>query len=1360
LPPNYLIRRFAFLEMNFLMVKSMKILLRSVASILLVTMGVQAESLPVRYSVLHSDERSILLEYRPQYLPVRTIVDGGREFRQMDFVGSLSSSSIRPGDPDLRYELIPLGFPSVAGNAVQVVASDYEDVPNFQLAPVPATRLRNDLVELAGYTPDQEKYSRSDFQPASVTQLQGPEQSRSMILGGVQIFPVQFSPASRTLRKYTRIVIEVTFGAPAGRRVQNKDDQPFEGYLANYAVARNWKFDAAGPLGKTAAVSSVLATGEWFRMSVTEEGMYILNASYLRSAGVNLSALDPRTIKIYGNGGRELPEAAATARPVDLVENAIYVSGENDGRFDDGDYVLFFAKSVRGTTYDMALHRLKHYLHHYAEANYYWLTFGNGNGKRMTVQQSLSDPPAATPSTFTDMIAIEDETSNLYNSGKDWLGRSYVNGGSYTYVSVLPGLASEGTITYRFRLVADSDLNSLFTVSQSGTTLSSYTLYGTPSGAGGSYASDWETSVSGTAALANNTSRLGFSFQTGSASGVGWNDWIEIHFPRRFEAENGNYLRFRSAETTIGVTEYALTSFASQPEIFNVTKPDSVVRIGGVTGSYSFRAPEAAGAISEYCAATSGAYRQPAGITRADNQNLRGDSTVCNFIIITSPEFAASANRLREYREQPEHGNLRTIVVDVNKIYNEFSGGVADVTAIRDYLKQTYSNRPVAGRPEIVLFLGQASYDYKGSPRTSYVPTWQTENSLDDVSSYSTDDFMVMFNYPSTVPFLATGRINARSVSEADAFISKVIGYESNSDKDLWKMRLLYIGDDGWSADNGGDEGTLHSGQAEDLAQHYTPEIFEKRKIYIAEYPTVQSAQGRRKPGAYDDIISTLNEGVLLINYTGHGNPTLWAHENIFNVQTSVPELVNANRLSLFFAATCNFSQFDDLHRESGSEIVLNKSNGGAIAAISATRKVYSFENADFNKRVFISLFSPSSGWTRRPGEAMRMAKAAGGNASNDQKFCLLGDPSMFLQFPSGLVSIDSINHQPATGSAAQIKALAHVTISGTVRNQSNQVDSSFAGRVILTTNDASRLITILNFSPTVPSWTYVGAGGTVYRGQSSIVNGRFTANFVVPKDISYADSTANGRLVAYSIASNSTAEGAGYTGNIHVGGTEQAPPDTAGPGMNIYLGSRSFMTGDVVGEDPLLIVDLADSNGINTSVSGIGHRIEAWVNGSAQSKDITESYTSDLDNFQKGTAQFTLAGLPQGRNTVRVRAWDTYNNATMKETFFDVTSTDQLRVTEMFNFPNPFAHATTFTFKQNLATPLSVTIKIYTLAGRLIQTLDASSSGEPFVKIPWDGRDRDGDLLANGVYLYKTIVRTTDGRFGSEVLGKLSVLK
>jgi hypothetical protein len=291
-------------------------------------------------------------------------------------------------------------------------------------------------------------------------------------------------------------------------------------------------------------------------------------------------------------------------------------------------------------------------------------------------------------------------------------------------------------------------------------------------------------------------------------------------------------------------------------------------------------------------------------------------------------------------------------------------------------------------------------------------------------------------------------------------------------------------------------------------------------------------------------------------------------------------------------------------------------------------------------------------------------------------------------------------------------------------------------------------------------NWQYRGTGGTIYRGQNSVTKGRFNATFVVPKDILYADSTSRGRLVLYVIDSLRAYEGAGFTENVRIGGTEVASADSTGPGMTLYLDSRSFRAGDPVSEQPTLFVDLVDSNGINTSVSGIGHRIEAWVNGSSQSKDITDYYSSQLDDYQKGTVQYTLKGLPQGRNSVRVRAWDTHNNASLKETFFEATSTDQLRVSDVFNYPNPFPSGTTFTFRQNLRTPLNATVKIYTLAGRLIQSLDGVSPGEPFVKIPWDGRDRDGDILANGVYLYKVIVRTTDGRFGSEVLGKLSVLK
>ena len=1319
-------------------------------------------------NVLRSDERSLVFEYRPRFLPEQIVRDGNMELKVIDFVGSIPiRTGQNTGAPDIRYEALPLGFPAQNGNAVQVIAADYEDVSGVTLAPVPTMREADEMAQVARYKINPERYAVASFIPAQVAELLQPTRARTMQVGSVKLFPVQFNPSTRTIRKYTRLVVEVVYGASNRQRVQNEDDRMFDGVLLNYTVARNWKFAEQAPLRRANVVPSVLATGAWYRLAVVDEGVYILNAAYLRAAGINLSTIDPRKIKIYGNGGTEVPENLAVQRPTDLVENAVYVEGEGDGRFDEGDYVLFFAKSVRNWQYNSSSHLLDHYLNHYSDQNYYWLTIGDVgsvDGKRMAVQPSPSDSPVAFPTKFLDMVLVEEELFNLLTpgSGKEWFGRSYIPPASFTYPNLLPGLVPNDNITYRFRLIARSNISPSFTVRENGALVGTGTFglgtvyYEDPE----TYASEGTFTVVGTSNLPNNTSRLSFAFASGSVSATGWNDWIEIQYPRKFEAVNNSYLRFRSPDNVTGTTQYTLEQFTSLPFIFNVTQPENVRRITGAVGTYAFRAQETAGQVSEYCASSASGFKQPAAVLKIANQNLHGDITGANFIIVTSAEFRTTADRLKDYRTQPAHGGLQTVVVDVNQIYNEFGGGLPDVAAIRDFIKLAYDTW--SPRPRFVMFLGQASYDYKGilGARSSYVPTWQSLQSLDGVYSYSTDDFFVKFA-GNDRPSLTTGRVNARTVAEADAFLAKLMRYEDGSARDSWKMRMLFIGDDGWT-DQGEVEGILHSEQVEQLATYYTPNEFEKRKIYIAEYPTVQTAQGRRKPGAYQAIIDQVNEGMLVTNFTGHGNPLQWAHENIFNVQTTIPQLVNTNRLSVFFAATCNFSEFDDPRRYTGSELLLNKPDGGAIGAISATRKVYSGENAYLHQGIFANMFRRDQFGrliVERPATAIYLFKSTGANSVNDQKYFFMGDPTMKLQFPIGYASLDSINHQSVLGNIAQLKALARVSLQGTVRDLSNQPDTTFNGRMLLTVNDASRQITIINFAPGL-NWPYLGSGATIYRGQNSISRGRFDATFVVPKDISYADSTSFGRLVVYFLDPNGVYDGEGFRDSLRIGGTEVAVQDTTGPNVTIYLGSRGFRDGDMVGEDPTLFVDLVDSNGINTSVSGIGHRIEAWVNGGSQSKDITDYYSSQLDDYQKGTVQYQLKGLPQGKNTVRVRAWDTHNNAAVKETFFDVTSTDQLRVTDVFNYPNPFAGGTTFTFRQNLLTPLNVTVKIYTLAGRLIQTLDAISPGEPFIKVPWDGRDRDGDILANGVYLYKVIVRTTEGRFGSEVLGKLSVLK
>jgi hypothetical protein len=1307
-------------------------------------------------AVTKSDERSLVFEYRPRFSTPREIQQNGQKYMLYDFAGSVSSEMRKhAGFPDLRFRSFPIALPGEKGSTVRVIAADYEDILSVMYAPVPTMRMRDKMMETGSYSVNSAAYGAAGFLPAGIVDLTPTTSSRSLLLGGVRIYPLQYNAATRTVRKYTRIVVEISYGPRMTRPMANKDEVPFTNVMLNHNMAASWKVAPASAQIK----SSVLASGAWYRLTVNEDGIYRLTAQYLTNSGINLAGINPQTIKIYGNGGTEIPEDVSAPRAGDLVENAIYVEGESDGKFDSGDFVVFYGRSPRGWAYDAPSKTLQHYINHYTEANYYWLTFGGASGKRMQAQPSLASSGAYAPDKFTDAVATEKEAENLVQSGKDWYGQRIEPNSSFTLVNTLPGLVPNDVIKYRYSLVAASSKTPVFTVKEreGNRILGIYTL-GTISEDLAATAGTW--AASGSSTLSNNSSQLNFAYQSSDPGAKSWIDWVEINYPRLLWAVD-NVLHFRAPDTN-AVVEYRLQQFTETPWVFNVSSFADVKLIAGVTGSYMFQASESARQPSEYWASTPATWKAPAAIDAEANQDLRGFSAGAQFIIVTSPEFRSPADRLAALRQSQ---GISTVVVNVDQIYNEFAGGLPDITGIRDYLRYAYVNW--TEHPRYVLFFGQASYDYKGilGSKSSYVPTWQSVESRDDIYSYSTDDFFAKFGSGDGIS-LVLGRIPSRTVADATTVVDKAIRYDGSSVRDNWKLRIAYVGDDSWTPER--EDGTIHSDAAEALAEQHTPDIFEKKKIYIAEYPTEYSAQGRRKPGAFQAIIDNINQGVLLLNFSGHGNPEQLAHENIFNVSTSIPPLVNSDRLTVFFMATCNFSQFDDPVRTSGGELLMNKQDGGAIAVMSATRKVYASENTQLANGTYDAMFGYNAYGqvvAMRPAEALFTFKVgSSGNGVNDQKFFFMGDPTMKLQFPSGYASIDSINQQPldtlhgAPVSPVLIHALSRVTVSGSVRKEGNAIDDSFIGKLTLIVNDPTHKKVILNFWDSV-DWPYMATGSTIFRGDNSIVNGRFHASFIVPRDVSFADSTMRGRMLVY--FSNNAIDGAGITDQFRVGTPDSvATSDQLGPKISIYLDSRSFRPGDMVSEKPNLIVDLTDSSGINTSSSGIGHRIEAWINNGTQSTDVTDAYSNKLDNYTEGSVQYRLSNLPQGRNTLRVRAWDSFNNSASAETYFDVASGDQLTVTDVMNYPNPFANTTEFTFRQNQSGLINVTVKVYTVAGRLIQSLTTTSAGESFVRVPWDGRDRDGDLPANGVYFYKLLVSTADGRFSSEALGKLSIVK
>ncbi|MDE3057950.1 MAG: hypothetical protein KGJ59_08335, partial [Bacteroidota bacterium] len=394
-----------------------------------------------------------------------------------------------------------------------------------------------------------------------------------------------------------------------------------------------------------------------------------------------------------------------------------------------------------------------------------------------------------------------------------------------------------------------------------------------------------------------------------------------------------------------------------------------------------------------------------------------------------------------------------------------------------------------------------------------------------------------------------------------------------------------------------------------------------------------------------------------------------------------------------------------------------------------------------------------------RLGDALILAKntVTGSSLQNKQKYHLLGDPTLRLAVPRLVASIDSINGIPIAQSQPDtLRALEKVTLKGAVRDNSGAVQTGVNGTTLVTVYDSQRDRQIVDDLGN--TFNFVQTGGIIYKGEDTLNNGQFSATFIIPKDISYENKS--GRLSVY--FSTQASDGRGYTENIVVGGTSSDTiTDTQGPSIKIYLDNDAFRSGDLVSENPLLYVDLHDSSGINTSTSGIGHRLEAWLDDSSKGIDLSDFYTGKKDSYQEGVVHYQLSGIASGQHTLRVKAWDVYNNSSEESIEFTVATSATLSIQNVYNIPNPVsASRTTFTFQQNQLTPIDVHIKIYTVAGRLVQTLDRYAVADRFVEIPWDCRDRDGDMLGNGVYLYKVMASTVDGRMTSEALGKLAIVR
>lgn len=1105
--------------------------------------------------------------------------------------------------------------------------------------------------------------------------------------------------------------------------------------------------------------NSVLATGKWFKIGTTQNGLHRIDYATLRTLGLNPDQLDPRNLKIFGRGGGMVPQSNSAYRPDDLVEIPVTVQGETDGKFNPGDFLVFYGESqIQRYTYDASTGMYSFQPNLYCDTTYYFLTADGAAGKRVQQAAALSGEDAIVD-TYQHLYFHNNEKSNLIKSGKVWVGEEFDRITQQQFNVSIPNLVPGKPVRFRSSVTARSFVTSQFQIKLNDAPLLDQVCsliqpgYEQPHTCGLVVS---ETTF--TPPGANFT--LSYNYNKPGSGSIGWLDFFEVQGEAQLSNTNGNFIFMDATNTGAGKkTKYQIGS-SRNLTIWDVTNPLLPVQIPGALSSGTFSFVQATDSLKTFLVFDGSNYLQVTNAGPLANQNLHALPIPDGFII-SHPDFLSEAKRLAAHHLT--HDSLKIAVVNVQEIYNEFAGGSPDLCAVRDFLRMFYLKAPTpADRPKYVALFGRASYDYKyrQKPNSNFIPTFESWESFTPTGSYCSDDFFGFLDdnegnwdlgtNVNEVLDIGIGRLPATNITEATELVNKVIAYNTAVAFGPWRNKLVFVADD--------EDNNTHQTQADALANNLLtsyPEL-NIEKIYLDAYKKESTAGGARYPDAQKAINQAIQNGCLIFNYTGHGGEVGLTAERVLGID-DINRWTNAVsggqvKLPLFVTATCEFSRFDDPARQAAGELVLLSPTGGAIALFTTVRLVFSGQNEILNRKFYenAGLDSASRNSIQRLGDIARKTKNAYTLPdANTRNFTLLGDPFLGIAYPVQKVKTTLINGKPAVNFNDTLKALKKVDVSGVVTDRSGNVLSSYNGVVYPVVYDKfTTYYTNGNTPSTSSPMPFVMQNNVLYRGKASVTNGNFSFSFVVPKDIAYE--YGSGKISYY--AGNDQTDAAGMDNRILIGGTsDSSASDKKGPEIRLFLNDEKFVNGGTTHESPTLVAKLFDENGINTTGRGIGRDLTAVIdNKTTQSIVLNDNYQATLNSYQSGSVEYMLNNLSAGKHQLRFRAFDVFNNMSEATLDFEVVNSSNPAISHLLNYPNPFNRHTTFHFDHNLGgQPFEVMIQVFTLNGKLIRTLQASStgSGTHFDQLTWDGRDDYGDRLANGVYLYRCRIKPNEGK-------------
>lgn len=1108
--------------------------------------------------------------------------------------------------------------------------------------------------------------------------------------------------------------------------------------------------------------NSVLNQGDFYQFKVNKDGIYKIDYNFLKLLGINENVL-MNNVRIYGNNTGLLPEIAGITTYDDLVENAIEAVDKNANNiFDEGDYIVFYAQSPNTWKFNSTTQKYEHQIHFYSDYAYYFLNFNIGAGKRISTYNLPAYTPSKVVTYFDDLQFYELEEKNLNHSGRRRYGEELSTINSQTFSFNIPNLITSEPVYLASAAAARSTTTpSSFLLSINGQTVQQHPNIDI-------------VSVDFTAPFGINSFKessiflnspkvdITLTFNNADPSAKGWLDYIRLVAKRQLTFDGGQML-FKNGSTVANssISQFIFSNIANNTQIWETTYPDSIRQIPISNNSFTIATP----ILRNFIAFDGSAFLTPEAVGKIEKQNLHAN-TYYDFIIVAHPTFLPYAEQLAQI-----HSDIKTLIVTPQQIYNEFSSGTPDISAIRNFVKMFYDR---AGNdpnlmPKNLLLFGDASFEYKESDiekSQNYVPTFEDWGSLSTSNTYCTDDFFGFLDDSeggnlsgsSNLLDIGIGRIPVNNTFDAQGFIDKLKAYLSTQSLGEWRTLYTLVGDD--------EDGNTHLEHAEQHANfiHNNYPEYNIDKIYLDAFEQQSTSGGQRYPSVTEAINNDIFKGTLVMNYVGHGGESGWSHERILTIN-DILKWKNKNKLPLFITATCSFSRYDEPENVSAGEHLITFNEGGAIAIVTTVRLVYASLNLTLNEAFIKRLFKPINGKMPTLGEIMRLTKNdAASTGDNNRKFILLGDPALTLAYPANKIVTTTINQNTLNQSITDtLKALQQVTISGEIRDANDKLLENFNGEIYPTVFDKMNNILTRKNDKNSDSVTFQLRKSILFKGKASVNNGKFSFSFVMPNDINY--NYGVGRISYYASNTQQNIDAIGYNEQFLVGGiSNTANKDSIAPKVSVFINNDKFVTGGLTDNNPILFIKLSDDSGINTTGSGVGHNITALIDGNENNIiNLNQYYQAEQDNYKAGTIKYPLSNLKDGRHSIEIKAWDVFDNSGKGYTEFVVANNANIALAHVLNYPNPFTDKTWFWLEHNqTGVPLQITIQIMTITGKTIKTLQqtTTSEGNRIDNIEWNGLDEFGNKIGKGTYIYKVSITNLNNKQSTQKLEKLVLLK